>query len=292
MDWTGTLTAPHHLTTASTPKYHKYAFVPKDSGFVAVLMYLKNLRMFVSEVGLRSVHSLRQVRKVCGRAYHPPEALSLESVTDSKVLHDVFHSAVQICPRLRSLTVEWAGDSEQKDRWLPVVSQCGRLHELVIKDVSFTDARLSAGLLPDVGPRLTRLELLNLEKVKFSHLRLFKERCANLELIAISVKMKINYMMMGAEPQIRVRRCEAPKGTLSQRVVFTGGKRLQPASWPRGQTRPAPPQGSPSDGSVHHGRAEVLARRRRPVDLTHAQDRLDGRDVLQLSAQGEEGPFG
>lgn len=70
-------------------------------------------------------------------------------------------------------------------------------------EVSFSNNRLCPALT-SIGHMLTRLEVLDLYKVKYSQLRLLKMHCKNLEVLAISMVMGLKRVMMSAT-QIQVK---------------------------------------------------------------------------------------
>jgi len=205
IDWSGVgAYKDHGHMHAYQRKYYNHPAVPIDSGFVAVLAYLRDLRVLVSEVGARAVHALTRLqskRKVT------KFSLKLETITEKKLMPNVFHAVIEACPRLSSLNVERGGISVgghvvEEDMWVEELSKCGGLKELVISEVSFSNNRLCPALT-SIGHMLTRLEVLDLYKVKYSQLRLLKMHCKNLEVLAISMVMGLKRVMMSAT-QIQV----------------------------------------------------------------------------------------
>ena len=94
----------------------------------------RDLRVLVSEVGARAVHALTRLqskRKVT------KFRLKLETITEKKLMPNVFHAVIEACPRLSSLNVERGGISVgghvvEEDMWVEELSKCGGLKELVI----------------------------------------------------------------------------------------------------------------------------------------------------------------
>lgn len=124
MDWTGA------AKDILSPKYYNHPTVPADSGFVAILANMKDLRVLVSEVGARSVFALQKSMK------KKPLELKLESVGDSKMTTTLLATLVEACPRLRSLNVEWmgmggGGSAFEKEAWVDGLHGCKGLRELV-----------------------------------------------------------------------------------------------------------------------------------------------------------------
>lgn len=142
IDWSGVgAYKDHGHMHTYQRKYYNHPAVPIDSGFVAVLAYLKDLRVLVSEVGARAVHAWTRLQcKKKGAKLN----LKLETITEKKLMPNVFHAVIEACPRLSSLNVERGGVSVhghivEEDMWVEELSKCGGLKELVI--VSITTKR-------------------------------------------------------------------------------------------------------------------------------------------------------
>ena len=98
----------------------------------------RDLRVLVSEVGARAVHALTRLqskRKVTKLS------LKLETITEKKLMPNVFRAVIDTCPRLNSLNVErggvaMGGHIVEEDIWVEELSSCRDLKELVIVSVS------------------------------------------------------------------------------------------------------------------------------------------------------------
>ena len=94
--------------------------------------------MLVSEVGARAVHALTSLQS---KRKGTKLSLKLETITEKKLMPNVFHAVIEACPRLSSLNVERGGVSVhghlvEEDMWVEELNKCGGLKELVM--VSFT----------------------------------------------------------------------------------------------------------------------------------------------------------
>ena len=100
----------------------------------------RDLRVLVSEVGARAVHALTRLQS---KRKGTKLSLKLETITEKKLMPNVFHAVIEACPRLSSLNVERGGVSVhghlvEEDMWVEELNKCGGLKELVM--VSFTAA--------------------------------------------------------------------------------------------------------------------------------------------------------
>lgn len=171
-------------------KYFDYPSVPLDSGFVAVLMYLPHLKVFLCEVGARAVQSYsRNYVKWHKRA----PKLRLEAISDSHLTPPVFDVVQDLCPNLSHLKVEWfesyTTQIHNREDWLAGLVNVPKLAELRIGDVDFKTEKLKT-FLPNFGPNLTHLELKEIWKFKYSNLRAIKQWCPNLKFFSLVMTTK------------------------------------------------------------------------------------------------------
>ena len=135
IDWSGVRAYKDHGQMHTYQrKYYNHPAVPVDSGFVAVLAHLKHLRVLVSEVGARAVHALARLQT---KRKGAKLTLKLETITEKKLMPNVFHAVIEACPRLCSLNVERGGISVhghavEEDMWVEELGKCGGLKELVM----------------------------------------------------------------------------------------------------------------------------------------------------------------
>ena len=92
----------------SGQKYMDFLALPTDCGFVAMLMYLKELRVFKTEVGARAVVTLNKIHTRRQRKMGQLK-LKLESLTDSYPNPTNLEIVGQCCPRLHEFRVNWDG---------------------------------------------------------------------------------------------------------------------------------------------------------------------------------------
>lgn len=183
IDWPGVQRLPSYRG------YKECQSVPLDSGFVTILTHLRKLRVFLTEISGRVVHSyIRLHRK--GRKSCPP--LALEVMSESNLTPTLMSSLESVCPRLSELRVNWSDlfhhQTSHREDWIDQMSlvkpSCIRS-----KEIDFRTDKL-ANALTHCGENITTMDLRELCIFRYSNFRALKTSCPNLTHLTLAMTTK------------------------------------------------------------------------------------------------------
>ena len=151
--------------------YTEYLNVPVDSGFVALLTYLPKLRVFMTEVGGKTVQAYIRGRQ--NRKKYKTEPLQLEVLSETRPTTAILDCLAEYCPNLTELHVDWSESFGQpmstREKWIPNLGKISKLTHLRSLNVDLPSNNLR-DTLPVIGANLVSLHL----QVKLAFFNLFK----------------------------------------------------------------------------------------------------------------------
>merc|ERR1719244_2268410 len=189
---------------------NKYVYeqtIPMDCGLVACLTLLP-LKELDFEHGSRLVNAY--IKNCIGNRF-PVNPLQLEILTDDFPGRGMIDEVSRICPNLKCLKVHYFesyshyGDEEHlfpiREEWLETLPTFTSINSLITVDISFLTPKLMS-VLPQMGFRLTTIDLQELWTYSYSLLRAIKMFCPYLEKFVLTTSCK--EFCYGVLPSIEV----------------------------------------------------------------------------------------
>ena len=171
----------------SSFNYYDHSTVPLDAGFVAMLIFLPKLRVFITDVGGRAIAAWQKVIRKYSKY---PKTLNLLAVSETHLSPQIMAVINNVCPKIKHFRVEWQNFFSQQDYsredWIKKLSDSKALCELRTCDIDFKSSRLSK-VLPVIGCQLTVISFREIWKFKYSNFALIKEFCPNLVVFCVSM---------------------------------------------------------------------------------------------------------
>ena len=135
--------------------------MPKDAGFVALLAFLPELKVFKTEVAGRAILSYARSGFI-GRQKTANSQLALEVISEAHPNTQIMECLAKMCPGLRELQVSWHQNLHfdsfhVREAWVPKLEILPEITHLITSNIDHKTDNLR-NALPVIGTKLVVLD--------------------------------------------------------------------------------------------------------------------------------------
>lgn len=167
-------------------RYFECSNVPIDSGFVALLVHLKELRILLTSLAGRTVQAYVKLHQKLRKP--APPLNKLQVISESRMTGSLAGVLCQVAPNLVDVRVHWHDPltAVLSEGWLEELPKFRHIKEVHVKNVDFRTQLLHSAL-PACGGPLVVMDLREMSHFKYSFFRLIKTSCPSLRHLTLAM---------------------------------------------------------------------------------------------------------